>query len=253
LSTRLEKWAFRIGLLGLVVLVGGFVWQQTHEKRQRVSAVTTTTVSTTGGTSTSTSTTAGTSGTTASTTGTTAAPPPGAVTDPGFVVTSPADGTTVEAADVEVVGTGPAGEVVHMGMVTAPVAEDSTWRMTVTLVPGPNTLTFTVLNSDGTPLYTTVTLTYTAPAVSEDTTSTTESAAPLPAGPVTTFVNSGTFPAPTTTATTAAPPPPTTAPPPPPTTTTAPPPPPTTTTTTAPPPTTTTTEPPTTTTTSPDG
>lgn len=249
MSTRMEKWAFRIGVLGLIALVAGFVWQQTHEERERViTATSTTTASTAAGGDGSSTTTTAAGGEGTATTAPASTAPPGATTDPGFVVTSPADGSSVDTAEIEIVGNGPAGEIVHLGSATTTVGEDSVWRMTVTLQPGPNALTFTVLNSDGTPLYTTVSLTYAAP----ETTSTTESAAPLPAAPSTSTSLAGSVAFPAPPPSTTAPPPPTTAPPPPPTTappTTAPP-------TTAPPttaaPTTTTTAAPTTTT-SPDG
>lgn len=163
MSPRLEKWTFRLALLGLLALVGAFVWQQRNDRPSERPGATSTTLAVDASTS---STLPGTTATTAATdsTATTAtATAPSVVTDPGFTVTEPAAGTTVDAATVEFVGTGPAGEVVHMGSTTATVGDDSVWRMTLTLAPGPNNLTFTVLNSDGTPLYTTATVTYTAP------------------------------------------------------------------------------------------
>lgn len=165
MSTRLEKWAFRIGLVGLIALVGWFVWEETHDRpTERLSAVPTT-LTTAAGESTTTV-----AGEAVTTTATSAAPaPPTAVTDPGFTVTSPEDEAVVGAAQVEFVGTGPAGEIVHRGTDTATVGDDSIWRMTLTLEPGPNTLMFTVLNSDGAPLYTTVGVTY-VPAETTDTT-----------------------------------------------------------------------------------
>lgn len=161
MSPRLEKWTFRLGLLGLIALVGAFVWQQRNDRPSERPVAATTSLPADESTST---TVAGTTATTAATGSTVATPPaPSVVTDPGFTVTEPAADATVEVAQVEFVGTGPAGEVVHMGSTAATVGEDSVWRMTLTLQPGPNTLTFTVLNSDGTPLYTTATVTYTAP------------------------------------------------------------------------------------------
>lgn len=170
MSTRLEKWAFRIGLVGLIALVGWFVWEETHDRpTERVSAVPTTLTTAAGE-----STTTVAAGGTVTTTATSAAPaPPTAVTDPGFTVTSPEDEGVVGAADVEFVGTGPAGEIVHRGSDTATVGDDSIWRMTLTLEPGLNSLMFTVLNSDGTPLYTTVGVTYVPPEATDTTTDTT--------------------------------------------------------------------------------
>jgi hypothetical protein len=169
LSTRLEKWAFRVGLLGLIALVGWFVWEETHDRPAGRVAALTTTVTTAAGATTS-SGTSGTDGSSSTTTGSTAPAPPTAITDPGFVVTSPEDGAIVGAPDLEFVGNGPAGEVVHRGSDTATVGEDSIWRMTLTLEPGPNTVMFTVLNSDGTPLYTTVGVTYVPPETTDTTT-----------------------------------------------------------------------------------
>lgn len=165
MSPRLEKWTFRIAVLGLIALVGAFVWQQRNDRpSERPGLTTTTTAPATGEASSTTAAgTTATTGATGATTATTAAPAPSVVTDPGFTVTEPPAGTTVDVAEVEFVGTGPAGEVVHMGTTTATVGEDSVWRMTLALQPGANTFTFTVLNSDGTPLYTTATVTYAAP------------------------------------------------------------------------------------------
>jgi hypothetical protein len=139
-SPRYERLLFRLGIVGLVLLAGAFVYRTVVNPPgpDRVRAQATTTTLATDTTEPSTTTTA----------------------PPTFRITSPLDQTYVSESDVVVTGVGTPTATVTAGELQTTVGEQGVWALRVPLEEGANVITFVQTTADGAQQGAVVTIVY---------------------------------------------------------------------------------------------